>query len=161
MGHFGLISHMHVTQALVLMTIQAYSKDLHPTYCGGKSSCVKGGVAFMLYFTLCLLALGTGGVRGALPALGADQFDEKDPKEARALASFFNYIILSTVLGATVGVTGIVWLSVYRAWYKGFLVSTVATFVGFVVLAVGKPFYRLRQPGDSPILRITRVYNYS
>ncbi|KAF7142796.1 hypothetical protein RHSIM_Rhsim05G0040600 [Rhododendron simsii] len=40
--------------------------------------------------------LGTGGVKGALPALGADQFDQKVPKEAKALANYFNFLLFST-----------------------------------------------------------------
>lgn len=44
----------------------------------------------MFYTSLCLLALGAGGVKGSLAALGADQFDEKDPKGTKALASYFN-----------------------------------------------------------------------
>ncbi|ONI04107.1 hypothetical protein PRUPE_6G303000 [Prunus persica] len=140
--------------ALVLMTIQAYSKDLHPKpVC--KSSCVEGGMAFMLYASLCLLALGSGGVRGALPALGADQFNRKE--EAKSLATFFNGLMLSSTLGATIGVTFIVYVSTNVAWYWGFFISTIATFVGFAVLAIGKPFYRLQIPGDSPIIRIVQV----
>ncbi|XVF31539.1 hypothetical protein REPUB_Repub16aG0154400 [Reevesia pubescens] len=144
---------------LALLTIQAYSKDLHPTYCG-KSSCLKGDIAVMFYASLGLLALGSGGVKGALPALGGDQFDQKDPKEAKALARFFNWLLLSTTLGACIGVTGIVYLTTEKHyWYWGFFISTVATFIGFVILAFGKPFYRLREPSpaDSPIIRIAQV----
>ncbi|CAL8166029.1 unnamed protein product [Prunus armeniaca] len=140
--------------ALVLMTIQAYSKDLHPKLVC-KSSCVEGGMAFMLYASLCLLALGSGGVKGALPALGADQFNRKE--EAKSLATFFNGLMLSSTLGATIGVTAIVYVSTNVAWYWGFFISTIATFVGFAVLAIGKPFYRLQIPGDSPIIRIVQV----
>ncbi|KAJ7973192.1 protein NRT1/ PTR FAMILY 4.5-like [Quillaja saponaria] len=142
--------------ALVMITIQAYSSDLQPENCG-KSSCLKGGPAVFFYVSLSLLALGTGGVRGSLPALGADQFDKNDPTESKALASFFNWLMLSSTLGAAIGVTGIVWVSTKKAWYWGFLISTVATIIGFVVLAIGKPFYRLQAPGESPILRIAQV----
>ncbi|GLT70297.1 hypothetical protein SLA2020_423870 [Shorea laevis] len=142
--------------ALVLVTVQASSDHLQPNPCG-KSNCLKGGTAFMFYISLCMLALGTGGVRGSLTALGGDQFDQKDPKEAKALSSFFNWLMLSTTLGAAVGVTAIVWVSMNKHWYWGFFMSTVAAFVGFVFLASGKPFYRLRAPGDSPIIRIAQV----
>ena len=111
----------------------------------------------MFYISLCMLALGSGGVRGALPALGGDQFDQKDPKEAKALASYFNRLLLCITIGAAIGVTGIVWVSTKKNWYWGFFISTVAAFVGFGFLAIGKPFYRLRTPGDSPIVRITQV----
>ena len=111
----------------------------------------------MFYISLCMLALGSGGVRGALPALGGDQFDQKDPKEAKALASYFNRLLLCITIGAAIGVTGIVWVSTKKNWYWGFFISTVAAFVGFGFLAIGKPLYRLRAPGESPIVRITQV----
>ena len=142
---------------MVLITIQAATSYLQPNFCG-KSSCVKGNVAFLFYFSLYLLALVAGGVRGSFPALGADQFDRRDPKEAKALATFFNWLLLSITLGASIGVTAIVYLSTSVAWYKGFMVSTIAAFLGFVALALGKPHYRLRSP-ESPILRIIQVFN--
>ncbi|KAF7818042.1 protein NRT1/ PTR FAMILY 4.6-like [Senna tora] len=142
--------------ALVLVTVQAASNNLHPDACG-KSSCVKGGIAVMFYTSLYLLALGTGGVRGCMTALGADQFDEKDPIEAKGLASFFNWLLLSSTVGAIVGVTGVVWVSTQRAWHWGFFIISVASFVGFLTLALGKPFYRITTPGDSPILRVVQV----
>ncbi|XP_021898923.1 protein NRT1/ PTR FAMILY 4.5-like [Carica papaya] len=142
--------------ALVMVTIQAHSDHLHPSSCG-KTSCVKGGIAVMLHASLGLLALGAGGVKGSLPPLGADQFDQKNPKEEKALASFFNFLLLSTTLGAVVGVTGIVWVSTKKAWYLGFTISTVAAFVGFIVLAIGKNFYRLLPPIESPLIRIAQV----
>lgn len=139
-----------------MLTIQAGLNNLHPDACG-KSSCVKGGTAVMFYTSLCLLALGLGGVRGSMTAFGADQFDEKHPIEAKALASFFNWLLLSTTLGSVIGVTGVVWVSTQRAWHWGFLIITLASSIGFLTLALGKPFYRIKTPGESPILRIVQV----
>ncbi|KAH9670228.1 hypothetical protein KPL70_016897 [Citrus sinensis] len=142
--------------ALVMITVQAYSEKLHPPDCG-KSSCVKGGIAAYFYASLCLYALGSGGVRGALPALGAGQFDEKDPKGAKALASYFNYFLLTTTLAAVIGVTAIVYVSTEKAWWGGFLISSIVTFIGFIALVIGKPFYRNQQPGESPLVRVSQV----
>ncbi|KAI3445495.1 hypothetical protein Pfo_002160 [Paulownia fortunei] len=145
--------------ALVMMTIQAHTNSLLPIPCG-KTNCVEGGVALYFYTSLCLLALGVGGVRGSLPALGADQFDAKVPKEAKGLASYFNWLLLSTVSGASVGVTVIVWVATNKNnhnWWKGFLITTVGAFVGFIFLALGKPFYRLQLPKDSPLIRVAQV----
>jgi peptide/histidine transporter 3/4 len=149
---FGMVELL----ALVLVTTQASSHKFQPDPCG-KSSCLKGDIKFMFYLSLCLLALGTGGVRGALPALGADQFDHKDPKEAKAIASFFNWLTLSTTIGAAVGVVVVVWVSMNVSWFWGFFISTVATFLGYVIFGIGKPFYRLQAPGNSPLLRIIQV----
>ncbi|KAF7805010.1 protein NRT1/ PTR FAMILY 4.6-like [Senna tora] len=142
--------------ALIVLTVQAASKSLQPEACG-KASCLEGGKAVMFYTSLCLLALGIGGVRGSMTAFGADQFDEKDPIEAKALASFFNWLLLSSTTGGIVGVTGVVWVSTQRAWHWGFLIITVSASLGFLTLALGKPFYRIKTPGDSPILRIVQV----
>lgn len=143
--------------ALAMVTVQAYSHDLQPKPCG-KSSCVKGGVAVMFYTSLSLLALGYGGVRGALAAFGADQFDKKDHSQAKALATFFNWLILSSTLGSAIGVTAIVWVSTKISWFWGFLIATMASFVGFLVFALGKPFYRIQAPGEtSAILRAAQV----
>lgn len=142
-----------------MMTIQAHSESLLPKPCG-KSSCVQGGVAVYFYTSLCLLALGVGGVKGSLPALGADQFDPKDPKEAKGLASYFNWLLLSSVAGSSVGVTVIVWVATNKNnhnWWKGFLITAVAAFVGYIFLLLGKPFYRLQVPRDSPLMRIAQV----
>lgn len=142
-----------------MMTIQAHTESLLPKPCG-KPSCVEGSVAVYFYITLCLLALGVSGVRGSLPPLGAEQFDPKDPKEAKSLASYFNWLLLSTVTGASVGVTVVVWVATNKNnhnWWKGFLITAVAAFVGFVILIIGKPFYRLEVPKDSPILRVAQV----
>ncbi|KAL2536902.1 Protein NRT1/PTR FAMILY 4.3 [Forsythia ovata] len=152
---FGILELL----ALVMMTIQAHNGSLQPEACG-MSSCVKGGIAVMFYASLCLLALGTGGVKGSLPPLGADQFDSKDPKESKALASYFNWLLLSSTIGSSIGVTVIVWVSTSsnnNGWWKGFLIITITTFIGYFFLVLGKPFYRLEAPGDSPIIRIAQV----
>ncbi|KAK4337800.1 hypothetical protein RND71_042287 [Anisodus tanguticus] len=138
--------------AWTLMTIQARYSSLQPQVCD-KSNCLEGGIALLFYGSLCLLALGTGGVRGALPALGADQFEHKDPK----LGRYFNWLLLSSVSGSAIGVTIIVWVSTNKGWWMGFLISLVGTFLGFVIFLFGKPFYRLQLPAQSPLTRILQV----
>ncbi|KAL3635165.1 hypothetical protein CASFOL_019712 [Castilleja foliolosa] len=145
--------------ALSMMTIQAHVDSLQPKPCG-KSSCVENGVAVYFYTSLCLLGLGIGGLRGALPAFGADQFDPKDPKEAKGLASYFNWLLLSSVTGGSIGVTIVVYVATNKNnhnWWKGFLIAAVGTFVGLLFLVAGKPFYRIHVPRDSPITRIAQV----
>ncbi|XAR59599.1 hypothetical protein NMG60_11015489 [Bertholletia excelsa] len=135
---FGLLQ----IAALVMITVQAYSPKLQPDPTCEKATCVKGGEALMFYASLSLLALGQGGVRGALPALGADQFDIKDEKGAKGLATYFNWFVLSTTIGSMLGVTGVVWISMYRGWYKGFLLGTITSSLPL---------------GNSPIVRVARV----
>ncbi|KAI4310911.1 hypothetical protein MLD38_035856 [Melastoma candidum] len=142
--------------ALAMLAIEAHSKHLQPDACG-KSSCLHGRKSLYFYITLCLYALGNGGMRGALPALGADQFVQRDTTGAKALATFFNWLILSSTIGASIGITAIVWVNQHKGWHWGFIIATIGTFIGLIILAAGKSFYRLRQPSDSPIIRISQV----
>ncbi|KAL4556346.1 hypothetical protein LXL04_038995 [Taraxacum kok-saghyz] len=150
---FGVIEIV----AFVIMTIQAHDTGLHPKPCGGKASCMEGGIGFMFYTSLALLALGSGGVRGALAPFGADQFDITKPKGLTAQGSYFNWLLLSTTLGATVGVTGFIYVSTNHGWWWGFLLATISSSLGYTLFLIGKPFYRIQAPKDSPLLRITRV----
>lgn len=152
-------AYIHKLQGLALITIQARFDKLHPDPCSvQESSCLKGGISVMFYGSLALLALGSGGVRGALPALGADQFDVNDPKSAKALATYFNYLILATSAGACIGVTFVVYLSMHVHWYWGFFVATVLSCTAFSFLYTGKAFYRLQVPEDSPLVKVVQVF---
>ncbi|KAJ6750940.1 hypothetical protein OIU85_001471 [Salix viminalis] len=111
----------------------------------------------MFYGSLCLYALGSGGVKGAVPALGGDQFDH-DHRKKGALARYYNWNLLISTAGSIVGVTAVVWVSMNKGWHRGFFISTMATLVGFAVLALGKPLYRIQPPGNnSTFVRIAQV----
>ncbi|KAF3616274.1 protein NRT1/ PTR FAMILY 4.5 [Capsicum chacoense] len=141
--------------AFALITIQAHYKSLQPVCL--VPNCISGGKAIFFYASLCCFALGSGGVKGALPALGADQFDQKDPKEAKALGRYFNLVLFSSVIGGAFGVTFVVYVSTVKAWWKGFLIGLVGTTFGFIVFAFGKPFFRLQTPAGSPLTRVFQV----
>lgn len=143
-----------------LLTVQAHSDKLRPTPCTDISKqceAANTGQAAILYTGLYLIALGTSGVKAALPLLGADQFDSKDPKEAVQLSSFFNWFMFSLTGGSIVGVTFIVWISSKKGWDWGFGVCTIAVLLAIVLVCIGKPFYRDNALKGSPIIRILRV----
>ncbi|KAL5558178.1 hypothetical protein UlMin_034389 [Ulmus minor] len=149
----------------ILLTVQAHIPELRPSPCNNvapdqKDQCEAPSathVAF-LYTGLYLVALGTSGVKAALPALGADQFDEKDPKEASQLSSFFNWFLFSLTIGAIFGVTFVVWISTNQGWDWAFGICTIAVVVAVVFLCMGSSLYRNNVPRGSPILRILQVF---
>lgn len=140
----------------VLLIIQSHYHKLQPEPCG-ESTCVHGTKALLFYASIWLVALGGGGIRGSVPTLGADQFDDKDPEERRLIATFFNWFLLCITIGASIGVTFVVYVSSHVGWDKGFSISMSCAFVGLVCLALGKSFYRVRVPGESPLLRVLQV----
>ncbi|XP_039066960.1 protein NRT1/ PTR FAMILY 4.5-like isoform X1 [Hibiscus syriacus] len=143
-----------------LLTVQAHLDQLRPTPCTDISKpceAANSGQEAILYTGLYLVALGTSGVKAALPLLGADQFDGKDPKEALQLSSYFNWYTFSQTCGSITGVTFLVWISSNIGWDWAFGVCTVAVLLAIVLVSIGKPFYRNNAPNGSPIIRILQV----
>lgn len=147
------------------LTVQAHLPQLRPFPCKDvapdqKDQCeapTTGQVAF-LYAGLFLIALGTSGVKAALPALGADQFDANDPKESTKLSSFFNWFLFSLTIGAIFGVTFVVWISTNQGWDWAFGVCTVSVIVAVIFLCMGQSVYRTTNVRKgSPLLRILQV----
>ncbi|CAL1396177.1 unnamed protein product [Linum trigynum] len=150
----------------VLLTVQARVHQLRPTPCNGAaalsggSQCeaATGGQSAMLYIGLYLIALGTSGVKAALPSLGADQFDTRNPKEAGKLSSFFNWFLFSLTVGAIVGVTIVVWVSANVGWDWGFGLCGLAVLCAVVFVSMGKSLYRMNAPSGSPFVRFAQVF---
>ncbi|KAK9164366.1 hypothetical protein Syun_005268 [Stephania yunnanensis] len=158
---FGSIEVLGYT----ILTIQAHFKFLRPFPCkevalDSTHQCESAhpGQVAVLFLGLYLVAIGTGGVKAALPSLGADQFDEKDPKEAASLSSFFNWFLFSLTIGSVVGVIFLVWISTNEGWEWSFGVCAIAVFFGFLFLYMGKSFFRHNVPKGSPIVRILQVF---
>ncbi|OMO87697.1 Proton-dependent oligopeptide transporter family [Corchorus capsularis] len=144
-----------------LLAIQAHFHQLRPPPCKGSTNheCVAadGGQVAMFFTGLYLVALGTSGMKAALPPLGADQFDEKDPKESVQLSSYFNWFLLSVTVGGIVGVTIVVWISTNQGWDWAFGVCTLAILAAILFVTMGKSLYRNNVPKGSPLLRIIQV----
>ncbi|WJX41283.1 hypothetical protein P8452_28659 [Trifolium repens] len=148
-----------------ILTVQARFQQLRPIPCKdiapihmNQCEAATGSHAVILYTGLYLVALGTSGVKAALPALGADQFDDKDPKEASKLSSFFNWFLFSLTSGAILGVTFIVWISTNKGWDWSFTVSTLVVLFSIVFICMGKSLYRNNTPKGSPLIRIIQVF---
>lgn len=122
-----------------------------------KCEAADSGQAAVLFIGLYLVALGTGGVKAGLPALGADQFDENDPEEAPLISTFFNWFLFSLTVGAILGVTFVVWISSNQGWDLAFGVSTLAVLFAVIFILMGKSVYRHNSPKGSPIIRIVQV----
>ncbi|KAH9749189.1 hypothetical protein KPL70_005293 [Citrus sinensis] len=142
---------------LALITIQAHYPDLKPPPCNvfdPTAGCkkIEGSDAALLFVALYLIATGTAGIKAALPPYGADQFDEKDPIEARQMSSFFNLLFLAVCIGGAISVTLIVWIQDNKGWDRGFGLSSVAVFLATIIFAAGLPLYRFQVVQGSSVL---------
>ncbi|KAK9271024.1 hypothetical protein L1049_026612 [Liquidambar formosana] len=157
---FGCIELM----GYAVLTVQAHFDQLRPFPCKGvapsqmnQCEAADSSQVAILFLGLYLVAFGTGGVKAALPSLGADQFDDKDPKEAAQLSSFFNWFLFSLTIGAIFGVTFLVWIGDNRGWEWSFGVCTIAILFAVLFLSMGKSVYRHNVPKGSPLLRILQA----
>ena len=96
-------------------------------------------------------------MRAALPSLGGDQFDDKDPVELQLKSSFFNWFTFGISLGGFIGLTLVVWIENNKGWDIGFGVSALAILLGVLAVASGVSFYRNQIPKGSPLTRIVQV----
>ncbi|KAJ8761356.1 hypothetical protein K2173_001412 [Erythroxylum novogranatense] len=160
----GIISGCIEFMGLALLGVQAHYSKLRPPVCNMYNPAVhckhvEGGKAALLFLGLYLLALGSSGIKAAVPAHGADQFDPKDPKEDQQMSSYFNYVLLALCSGAAVSFTLFVWIEDHKGWDWGFAVSALSMFLGVTALLAGLPMYRIQVVrGSSVLLEIIQVY---
>jgi peptide/histidine transporter 3/4 len=143
--------------------VQARSPSLKPAGCNPAASLsipcqeVNGGKAAMLFLGLYLVALGVGGIKGSLPAHGAEQFDEGTPQGRKQRSTFFNYFVFCLSCGALIAVTFVVWIEDNKGWEWGFGISTLSIFLSIPVFLAGSSTYRNKIPSGSPLTTITKV----
>lgn len=120
---------------------------------------MHGGDAVLFFVALYLVAMGSGGIKAALPSHGADQFEEDDPKESLQRSTFFNWFLLGLCIGGAISLTFIVWLQDHKGWDIGLGLSTLAMFLGIVALVSGLPLYRIHVVrGSSAITEVIQVH---
>ncbi|KAI3516393.1 hypothetical protein L1887_15308 [Cichorium endivia] len=157
-----LISALVEFVGLVILTIQARSSSLQPPKCNPSNTTVTcqevhGGQAAMLFLGLYLVALGVGGIKGSLPAHGAEQFDENNVNGRKQRSTFFNYFVCCLAIGALIAVTFVVWIEDNKGWEWGFGISMLTIFLSIPVFLAGSRFYRNKVPRGSPLTTIFKV----
>ncbi|KAM0071501.1 putative proton-dependent oligopeptide transporter family, MFS transporter superfamily [Helianthus debilis subsp. tardiflorus] len=165
-GRFRMVVIAAIVECvgLALLTAQAHYPELKPPACNiflPTANCekVSGEKAVLMFSAIYLLAVGGGGVKAALPSHGADQFDEKDPKEARQMSTFFNGLLLALATGGAVSLTCFVWVQDNKGFDRGFGLSFIAMFLGATTFIFGLPWYRIHVvQGSSAITEILQVY---
>ncbi|XP_058213626.1 protein NRT1/ PTR FAMILY 4.5-like [Rhododendron vialii] len=159
-----LISACFEIVGLGLLAIQARSSKLKPPPCNlfdPTAHCTKvgGKDAVILFGGLYLVAIGSSGIKASLPSHGADQFEEKDPKEARQMSSFFNWFLLSGNIGSVASLTLIVWIQDNKGWDWAFGISSIGMVIGALLFISGLPRYRVQVIQKSnPLIEIIQVY---
>ncbi|XP_043716979.1 protein NRT1/ PTR FAMILY 3.1-like [Telopea speciosissima] len=141
------------------LTISAVLPHLRPPPCHGNEVCqeANSGQLAILYVSLLLTAIGSGGIRSCVVAFGADQFDETDPKQKTTTWNFFNWYYFCMGLSMLVAVTVIVYIQETIGWGWGLGIPSIAMFFSIITFIVAYPLYRHLDPSGSPFTRLVQV----
>ncbi|CAM6108999.1 unnamed protein product [Calypogeia fissa] len=164
LGRFCVIVIASVVQflGLLLITLSAglpvfepkKCLDTDPNFCPPQT----GTPLIIIYTSLYMIAVGTGGIKACASAFGADQFDPHHDKEKKNLAGFFSWYFFGITCGAFVAVTILVWIqdNVDRFW--GYLIPTITMLCVVAAFVSGRSLYRYKGPQGSPLTQILQVF---
>ncbi|KAF8016547.1 hypothetical protein BT93_H1919 [Corymbia citriodora subsp. variegata] len=165
-AHLGLYWTFIVASAIYLtgmsvLTLAVSLPGLRPPHCleVNVENCKKASTLQLAVFfgALYTLAVGTGGTKPNISTIGADQFDDFNPKEKAHKLSFFNWWMFSIFFGTLFANTVLVYIQDNVGWALGYGLPTLGLAISIVIFVVGTPYYRHRVPAGSPFTRMGRV----
>ncbi|KAL9166476.1 hypothetical protein ABFS82_05G031900 [Erythranthe guttata] len=145
---------------MISLTLSAVLPNLRPPPCNKSNQICKeadSGQLAILYVSLLLTALGSGGIRPCVVSFGADQFDENDPEQKTTTWKFFNWYYFCMGASILVANTVIVYIQDNVGWGWGLGVPSVAMFFSITAFVFGYPLYRKLEPSGSPFTRLVQV----
>ncbi|XP_076908553.1 protein NRT1/ PTR FAMILY 5.2-like isoform X1 [Bidens hawaiensis] len=154
-----LISAAIYLTGMTLLTLAVSLPGLKPPSCDSGTDCKEAstlqlGVFFGALYTL---AVGTGGTKPNISTIGADQFDDFDPKEKGQKLSFFNWWMFSIFFGTLFANTVLVYIQDNVGWTLGYGLPTLGLLISILIFLAGTPFYRHKVPTGSPFTKMARV----
>ncbi|KAI3823059.1 hypothetical protein L1987_04485 [Smallanthus sonchifolius] len=154
-----LISAVIYLSGMSLLTLAVSLPGLKPPNCDSGINCKKASTLQLGVFfgALYILAIGTGGTKPNISTIGADQFDDFEPKEKAQKLSFFNWWMFSIFFGTLFANTVLVYIQDNVGWSLGYGLPTLGLLISILIFLAGTPFYRHKVPTGSPFTKMARV----
>nr|BAJ95375.1 predicted protein [Hordeum vulgare subsp. vulgare] len=143
---------------MLLLTLSVSVGALKPPECVGKVCPPASALQVGIYFGgLYIIALGNGGTKPNISTIGADQFDDFDPREKSHKLSFFNWWMFTIFVGILFSSTVLVYLQDNVSWSIGYGIPTLGLVASIVIFLAGTPVYRHKLPQGSAFTRMGKV----
>lgn len=138
---------------MISLTTSAIVPNLRPSQ-GHEASDSQLAI---LYLSLFLAALGSGGIRPCVVAFGAEQFDESDPTQKTVTWKYFNWYYFAMGASILVAVTVVVYIQDNVGWGWGLGIPTFLMLLSIITFVLGYRVYRHLDPSGSPFTRLVQV----
>ncbi|OWM63555.1 protein NRT1/ PTR FAMILY 5.2-like [Punica granatum] len=158
-----IISALIYLVGIGLLTLTASLPALKPPSCPTnikKENCKLKASAFQqafFFLALYVIALGNGGTKPNISSMGADQFDNFEPKEKAQKISFFNWWMFSVFIGSFIANTVVVYIQKNSSWRMGYGIQTIGLGFAICLFLGGTPFYRHKKPQGSSYGKMFQV----
>lgn len=164
-GQYWMIIYNYAIYLLgmVLLTMSVSVPLLKPQTCldtdpDCSNTTAKWFQLASFYCSIYITAVGVGGTKVNMGALGANQFDDSVPSERAERVSFFNWWTFVISAGNLFSTVVIVYLQENVNWEVGYTVLTVSLAISMIIFWMGSPLYRHKLPSGSPFTKIARVF---
>ncbi|GLT34469.1 hypothetical protein SLA2020_089790 [Shorea laevis] len=153
------VSSLIYLLGMIILTLSAALPQLRPPPCEGNQLCKEANDTQLciLYLSLLLTALGSGGIRPCVAAFGAEQFVEDNPEQTKKTWVYFNWFFFAMGAAMLMASTVLVYIQDNVGWGWGLGIPTIAMALSIVVFLVGYSLYRNLDPAGSPFVRILQI----
>ncbi|XP_020238979.1 protein NRT1/ PTR FAMILY 2.13 [Cajanus cajan] len=148
---------------LIVVTLTSWFPQLHPPPCTpqqlASGHCVRASNSQMsaLILGLCLITIGSAGVRPCSIPFGVDQFDPTTCEGKKGINSYFNWYYTTFTLVLLITQTVVVYIQETLSWKIGFGIPTLCMFCSVIMFFVGTRFYVHVIPEGSIFSSIAQV----
>lgn len=144
---------------MTLLTLAVSLKSLRPNCSSGICNKASQSQIAFFYSALYIISIGAGGTKPNISTFGADQFDDFNATEKELKASFFNWWMFTTFLGALFATIGLVYVQENLGWGLGYGIPTVGLLLSLLIFYAGTSTYRhkVKATNKSTLRDIIRV----
>ncbi|KAJ1386015.1 Proton-dependent oligopeptide transporter family [Sesbania bispinosa] len=164
-GRFRTIAFASFSSLLgmIMVTLTAWLPEFHPPPCTPQqqilNQCVKASTYHVgvLLMGLCLLSIGSAGIRPCSIPFGVDQFDPTTDEGKKGINSFFNWYYTTFTVVLLITQTVVVYIQDSVSWKIGFAIPTVCMFCSIIMFFIGTRIYVHVKPEGSIFSSIAQV----
>jgi len=148
-----------LAQGLLSITVSAILPHFRPPPCPTQVNCQEATSSqlWILYISLLLTSVGSGGIRPCVVPFSADQFDMTKSGVASRKWNLFNWYFLSMGFASLSALTIVVYIQDNLGWGWGLGIPSIAMLISIIAFVLGSPLYKTVKPEGSPLVRLAQV----